>query len=468
MPARTQSKTSRPAGGRGRKKAPASIDPLPAITLDAAGIDVGSTEHVVAVPPDRDPTPVRTFGTFTGDLVRIADWLASCGVRSVAMEATGVYWIPVFELLEERGFEVKLVNARHVKNVSGRKSDVLDAEWLRQLESFGLLAGAFRPADQICVLRSYLRQRAMLVQCASSHILHMQKALQQMNVLLHTVVTNITGTTGLAIIRAILAGEQDPQKLAALRDPRCKNDAETIARSLEGTLRQEHLFALRQALELYEVYVDKIAACDDAIDAVLRQAAEATPEPAAPLPPSTKKYASKTSALSFDVRSQVYRMTGVDLTQIDGISEATALVVVSEIGTDVSKFPTEKHFASWLGLCPGTRISGGKVLSSRTKPSANRVATALRLAAHSLHRSQSALGAFLRRKKAQLGAPKAITATAHKLARLIYRMLKYGTAYVDTGQAAYEQQFKERTLKSLTKKAKALGFELVAVQAPAS
>src|ERR671933_963604 len=387
-----------------RPKAPpvtAASPSLPAslqhLNLNAAGIDIGATAHFVAVPPDRDPQPVRQFATFTADLHRLADWLAACGVDTVVMESTGVYWIPLFEILDARGFHVLLVNARHVKNVSGRKSDVLDCQWLQQLHTYGLLQGAFRPADEIVVLRSYLRQRTMLVQGAATHIQHMQKALQQMNLVLHQVVADITGVTGMTIIRAILAGERDPQVLAQQRDYRCKHSVAEIAQSLAANYRAEHLFALQQAVTLYESYQVQIVACDQQIEQYLATFTPVTLEP----PPTPAKPRQRTgNPFHIDAHTQLYRLTGVDLTRIDGIDVATALTLVSEIGTDMGRWPTVKHFSSWLGLCPGTKKSGGKVLSSKTPPSANRAAAALRLAATSLYRSRSALGAYLRRMSA--------------------------------------------------------------------
>ncbi len=352
-----------------------------------------------------------------------------------------------------------LVDARKVKNVSGRKSDVLDCQWLQQLHTYGLLQGAFRPVDQIVVLRSYLRQRAMLIRAASAHIQHMQKALQQMNVLLHHVVADITGMTGMAIIRAILAGERDPHVLAACRNARCKQSAEVIAKSLVGTYREEHLFALPQAVTLYDTYQLQILACDQRIEQYVASRGKATDD----LPPPTGK-PQKTpthNQLRFDARTYLFQLTGVDLTRIDGIDAVTALTVLGEIGTDMSRWKSVKHFTSWLGLCPGTKISGGRVLGTKSKPTANRAAAALRLAATSLYRSRSALGAYLRRMTARLGKPQAVTATAHKLARLVYSMLTHGTEYVDAGQDYYEQQHKERVVRNLTRRAKELGFLLV-------
>jgi len=417
----------------------------------AAGIDVGSKSHFVAVPEGVDPEPVREFSTFTDDLERLADWIISCGVTTVAMESTGIYWIPVFEILESRGLEVKLVNARHVKNVPGRKSDVLDCQWLQQLHTYGLLRGAFRPADQVVALRAYVRQRATLVKVSGSHIQHMQKAMSQMNLQLHNVVTDITGVTGMRIIKSIVAGERDPHKLAAFRDKRCKNDVQTIARSLRGNYRPEHLFSLQQAVELYDFYLSKIDECDRQILQQLRLFdGKDTEENSGGngKPPAT-------------VDEALMRMSGVDLTTIDGIETASALKIIAEVGIDMSRWKSDKHFASWMALSPGAKISGGKVLSSATKKIANRAAQAFRLAAYGLARSKSALGAYFRRQKARLGAPKAITATAHKLARLVYAMLKNGTSYVDVGQDYYEERYQARVIQNLKRKAKHLGFELI-------
>ena len=441
-----------------RRKNSAKPEGLSQLNLNAAGIDVGATSHYVAVPADRAEQPVQEFEAFTTDLYRLADWLAECGVETVVMESTGVYWIPLFGVLEERGFQVMLVDPRRIKNVPGRKTDVLDCQWLQQLHTYGLLSGAFRPEGEVRRLRSYLRQRAMLVEYASQHIQHMQKALTQMNVKLQHVIRDITGKTGMDIMEAIAAGERDPRKLARLRDPRTKADEATIAKSLQGHWREEHIFELTQALELYRAYQGKIAECDREIEARLEQFEDRSDgEPPAP----NGKKRNQKNAPRFDVQSQLYRMTGVDLTRIDGVDGFTALKVISEIGADMTKWPSAKHFASWLGLSPNNRITGGRVMSSKTKPSANRAAAALRLAANALHRSDSALGAFLRRKKAQLGAPKAITATAHKLARLIYTMLRYGQEYVDAGAEYYERQYQQRALRAAKRRAAQLGYQLV-------
>lgn len=433
-----------------QKKATKFPKHLQHLNQHAAGIDVGSRSHFVAVPEGADAQPVREFSSFTDDLERLAEWLISCGVTTVAMESTGIYWIPVFEILEFRGLEVRLVNARHVKNVPGRKSDVLDCQWLQQLHTYGLLRGAFRPADQVCTLRAYVRQRATLVRSAASHIQRMQKALAQMNLQLHNVVTDITGVTGMGIIKAILAGERDPYALAAMRDKRCKNNEETIARSLHGNYRPEHLFSLQQAVELYEFYQQKIADCDQQILAQLGRFDSDSDDPGSN-PPRTMEEA-------------LQRMSGADLSSINGISTNTALKIIAEIGIDMSRWKTAKQFASWLGLCPGAKISGGKVLSSATKPVANRAAAALRMAALTLFNSKSALGAYLRRQRSRLGAPKAITATAHKLARLVYSMLKHGTEFVDAGQEQYEERYRSRVIQNLKRKAQEMGYKLVSIQ----
>ena len=431
---------------------------LSQLNLKAAGIDVGATSHYVAVPDDCEQ-PVREFEAFSADLYRLADWLAECGVETVAMESTGVYWIPLFGVLEERGFRVMLVDPRRIKNVPGRKTDVLDCQWLQRLHTYGLLSGAFRPDAEIRCLRSYLRQRAMLVQHASQHVQHMQKALTQMNVKLHHVISDITGKTGMGIMEAIVCGQRDSLKLAQLRDPRIKADEAAIAKSLQGHWREEHIFELTQALALYRVYQDKIAECDRETEAQLeRHEDHSNGEP--PTAQSGQNRI-KGNAPRFDVWTHLYRMTGIDLTRIDGVDAYTALKVVSEIGTDMTRWTSAKHFASWLGLSPNNRITGGKVMSSRTKASANRAAAALRLAANLLYRSNSALGAFLRRKKAHLGAPKAITATAHKLARLIYSMLRFGKEYVDVGAEYFENQYHQRVLRSAKRRAAQLGYELV-------
>jgi transposase len=437
---------------------------LEQLNINAAGIDIGAEFHYVAVPNGRDPEgqDVRHFATFTADLHQLADWLRQCKIDTVAMESTGIYWIPVFEILDSQGFDVRLVNPRNVKNAPGRKTDVLDCQWIQQLHTYGLLQSAFRPEDQICELRAYLRQRAMLVSYASHHIQHMQKALEQMNIKLNEVISDITGVTGMKIIRAIISGERNPVKLASMRNARCNNSETIIAKALEGNWRSEHIFVLQQAVELYDFYEKQIIACESEIQHHLESFDDRSN--GRPLEKPRRKSHGSSNQYHFDARCYLHRMTGVDVTRIEGIEAPTALTIISEIGIDMSPWPTEKHFTSWLGLCPGSKITGGKVLSSKTKPSANRAAHAFRLSAYSLQRSKSAIGAFLRRKKAQKGAPKAITATAHKIARIFYTMLKYGTEYVDLGQQYYEQRYQDRVIANLKRKAKQFGFELVNIK----
>jgi transposase len=427
---------------------------------NAAGIDIGSGSHFVAVRADADERPVREFLSFTEDLEALAHWLTQCGVDVVAMESTGVYWIPLYELLESRGFTVHLVNSRHVKNVSGRKSDVLDCQWLQQLMSYGLLSGAFRPQEEICVLRAVARQRDMLVQYQSKHIQHMQKALTQMNVQLDNVISDLVGATGQKIVRAIVAGERDALKLAQLRDVRIRASEADIVKSLQGNWRAEHLFALKQAVSLYDSYQTSIAECDAQLAQVLSRLAVHDDAPEAPKSGRGRR---PVKIEKFDLRKALYRACGVDLTRIEGIDVGTALTMIAEVGPDLSRFKTVKHFASWLGLCPGTKISGGKVLSAASKRTANRLAQALRMSAVSAGRSHSALGAYYRRLSARLGKAKAVRATAHKLARLIYTLMTKGEAYVDQGQDYYEQQHQQRVLKNLKKKALTMGFSLTPV-----
>ncbi len=451
-----------PQGRNKSRKKRKSLKGLPEhlrhININAAGIDVGSDRHFVAVPEGRDTESVLEFGTFTLDLEAIGDWLEKCGVTTVAMESTGVYWIPLFEVLERRGFEVKLVDARHVKNVCGRKTDILDCQWIQQLHTYGLLAGAYRPPDEICILRGYVRQKEMLIQASSMHIQHMQKALQQMNVLLHNVVSDITGQTGMAIMKAIIAGERDPDRLAENRNENCHNSKETIAKSLKGNFREEHLFALKQALELYEIYQCKIAECEEAIAAHLTKQPDVTDEE---LPPGGKQIRIRDFMRgNLDVRQKLFKLTGVDLFNVPGFGADTLLTMTSEAGVDMSPFKTGKHFASWMSICPGTKKSGGKILSKRTKKNANRAAQAFRLAAASLARSQTALGAFYRRIRARSGAIQAVTATAHKLARIYWAMLTTRKPYVEAGLHAYEERYKQRRIATLRKQAHALGFQL--------
>lgn len=432
------------------------------IHTHAAGIDIGATFHIVAVPADQDPQPVRSFRSFTGDLHRLAAWLQSAGITTVAMESTGIYWIPVFDILEAYGFEVLLVNAREVKHVPGRKTDVSDAQWLQQLHAYGLLRGSFRPRAQMAALRAYLRHRERLVEYAASHIQHMQKALMQMNLQLHHVVSDITGITGLRIIRAIVAGERDPAVLATYRDGRCKATEATIRDALTGHYRTEHIFALQHAVDLYDIYQRKIAECDGAIEQALR-ALNATRPPHKPLPSPRVRRTQRHDPV-FDVRAALFTLVGVDLTQIDGLGPHTVLKLIAECGDDLRQWPTAKHFTSWLTLAPANKVSGGKVLSSKTRRSANRAACVLRLAALNVGKTQTALGAFYRRLAARLGKAKAVTATARKLATLFYHAVRHGLAYVDPGAEAYDARYRHRVVHHLRRRANALGFKLVDAQ----
>lgn len=440
-----------------------SLDALAVVHPNAAGIDVGSREIWVAVPPDRAGETPRCFATFTPDLHRLADWLIACGVDTVAMESTGVYWIPLFEILEDRGIKVFLVNARHVKHVPGRKSDVQDCTWLQQLHSLGLLSASFRPDAEMCALRTLLRHRAQLIQHRSPHILQMQKALQQMNLQLHHVLSDITGVTGQQILRAIVAGERGPHVLAAFRQPGCKADQATIVKALTGNWAQEHLFVLKQALELFDFFTTQLAACDAQVElqfSTIKPRWDA-PTDLPPLPPIKPNSRSKNKPAE-STRQELFRITGIDLVAVDGLNDNLAQTILSEIGTDMSRFPSVKQFASWLGLAPHNDISGGKVLRSRTLKTGNRAGQAFRQAAASLTRSNSAFGAFYRRKRAVLGPPQAMVATAHRLARTVYFMLKHKVAYQDLGAERYEAQHQQRELASLKRRAAKLGFDLTA------
>lgn len=455
----SHSSTRKPNSGGRIIKVNVNTD-LQLLNEHAAGIDIGAQRHYVAVGPTADAHPVREFTVFTKDLYAIANWLASCGVKTVAMESTGVYWVPLYEVLDQRGFQVKLVDARKVKNVSGRKSDVLDCQWLQQLESYGLLTPAYRPADEIVVLRGYMRQRAMLVKSAAAHIQHMQKALQQMNLRLDNVVSDITGQTGMRILKAILQGERDVQKLASLRDRNCKATAEVIAQSLVGNYRQEHLFALKQAVELFEIYQEKIGECEGEMERYL-QSLKGKREDEAP----AVRGGQKRQRMNFNVRNYSWRLLGVDLFRVQGLNSQTVLQIISEVGVDLSGFASEKQFASWLSVSPNRRVSGGKVLSSRTQASRNRAAQAFRQAAVSVARSESELGAYYRRMQARKGPGAAITATAHKLARLYYSLVKNGEEYDEGRARADHARQRERMVTNLRKRAKGLGYELVAVAA---
>ena len=428
------------------------------INPHTAGIDLGSREHWVCVPPEATQSNIRCFGCTTPELLALSDWLADCSVTSVAMESTGVEWIPLFQILSERKFQVFLVNAKSVKSVPGRKSDVIDCQWLQQLHSYGLLAPSFVPEGDIAVLRSYLRQRENLIQNSTSHVQRMPHALTQMNLQLHKVISDITGISGLNILRAIINGERNPKVLAKLADRRIKSSPEEIANSLTGNYRAEMVFILHQELSLYQFYQQQISLLDRQIEECLSKFESQTEEP---MPNSKKKKRRRRSEPGFDLKSHLYRITGVDFTTIDGLDVLTVQTIISEVGLDTSKFKSAKHFSSWLGLCPGCRITGGRVKSSQTRQVVNRAATAFRLAAQAVSRSKTALGAFYRRIRSRLGAPKAITATAHKIARLFYTLWTKKEFYLDLGAEYYETRYKERVIKNLKQRAKSLGLEVV-------
>ena len=452
-----------------KQKSPLEATPLEVLqqlNLNAAGVDIGAEENYVCVPADRDEQPVRVFPTFTVDLHALADWLAACRIETVAMESTGVYWIPLYEILEARGFNVHLVNARQLKNVPGRKTDIMDCQWIQQLHTYGLLRASFRPVEEICALRALARHRDNLIRYQSAHIQHMQKAMQLMNVKLTQVVSDITGVTGLSILRAIVAGERDPHALARLRNPQCAHSESEIAKALHGNYKPEHLFVLKQALAQYDFYQQQIHECDVEMEAMYAALPPTDPDERTSPPPKPKRNKRRKNQPSFDLTTSLYRMAGVDLATIDGIDALTAQAILTEVGVDMSPWPTVKHFTSWLGVAPHNDKSGGKILRSRTKKTQNRANTALRLAAQSLSRSETALGAFYRRMRAKHGPEKANTATAHKLARIVYHMLKYRATYVDPGQAQYEQQYRDRTIRNLKRRAASLGLQLVAVSAP--
>jgi transposase len=468
-----QKKVARPkapaSAGRAAKDKPAVLCVL---NPRAAGIDVHSNMHMVCVPAEHAvlhgaesadglPANVRRFGANSCDLQAIADWLAACGVTTVAMESTGVYWIPLFELLEERGFEVYLVEPGQLAHCGARpKTDVLDVQWIQRLHTYGLLRPSFRPPEWILALRGYHRQRQMQVRFAAIHVQHMQKALEQMNVKLSEVLADITGLTGRRIIEAILRGERDPLKLAALRDIQCHNDMATIAKALEGTWRPEHLFALQQSYQLYQFHHRQMTECDQRIDAELAKLPNRAGDK--PFTPKPRKGGRKPNNLTFEAGAPLFKALGVDLTEIEGIDVATALVILAEIGVDVSRFPTEKHFASWLGVCPRQYESNKSKKKRGPRKGKNRIGVALRMAAQGLVKTKSPLAMFYKRIKSRIGGKGAITATAHKLACLVYRMLKYGKEYVKQSMEEYERKIREQVERSLRRKAAALGFELVA------
>lgn len=440
------------------------VERLDYINTNAAGIDIGSKSHFVAIPEGRDDQTVREFQTFTNSLIELITWLKKNGITTVAMESTGVYWIPVYDMLEQHGFEVLLVNARHIKNVPGRKTDVIDCQWIQQLHSYGLLRGSFRPKEKMLQMRTLIRHRTTLIEYAASHIQHIQKALSLMNVQLNNVIRDLTGMTGMKIIRAIVEGERDPAVLAQYRDKRCKSTEEEIRESLIGNYQEDYMFCLRQALNLYDYYSLKIAECDQVIEKMMAEMDTFLDEEGQePEKKAIGKIICKKHAFAFDMHQELIRITGVDLTQIPSLNVQTVSKVISEIGVDMSKWKTSKQFAAWLGLCPGNKVSGGKRLSGKTAPCANKAAAALRMAANSLRLSDTALGGFFRRLSSRLGKAKAITAAAHKLAVILYNMLKTGSEYMESGARYYEEQYRDRCIRSLEKRAQQFGYVLTPV-----
>jgi transposase len=438
---------------------------MPVINPNAAGLDIGSEEIWACVPANRAEQPVRKFGTYTPDLHALADWLQSCGIETVAMESTGVYWIPIYEILEARGVEVYLVNARHLKHVPGRKSDWQDCQWIQRLHSLGLLNGSFRPEGEMCALRAYRRHRATLIEHRAAHIQHMQKALHEMNVQLTQALSDITGVTGLAMIRAIVAGERDPLVLAQLRDPHCAKPEAELVKALTGNYRAEHVFALKQALALYDAYTEQIRECDQEIERQYTALKPIHDDDLPPLDTSDKKNTHSKNGPPYDARTLLYHLLGVDLVAINGLNASTVEDIISEIGTNIDCWPTDKHFCSWLGLAPHNDISGGKVLRSHVLKTHNRAGQAFRIAAQAVGRTQTALGAYFRRMRAKHGPQKAIIATAHKLARIFYFMLKHRTPFHDIGADQYNQRQREREIARLQKRAAKLGFTLTQLSA---
>ncbi len=431
--------------------------PLTTINPDAAGIDVGSEEIYVCVPEDRDSQFVQRFPAFTCDLFALADWLTKCRIKTVVMESTGIYWIPLYEILEEKGFEVHLVNPKNLKRQ--KKTDVLDCQWLQQMHSYGLLTSSFRPPEQICSLRGLVRHRENLIRYRAAHVQHIQKALHQMNLQLDNVLGDITGVTGMQILRAIVAGHTDPALLARFRDHRCKNTEETIRKSLEGNYRPEHVFELRQSLELFDFYSTQIDTCHSEIQKSYQRIAD-TRHIDKPVPPFNKPMREKNQP-AYDLHGYLFRCCGVDLTRVSGLSTITVQSIFSEVGYDLTRFPTVRHFTSWLTLCPNNRISGRKILQSKTQKTKNRAGQAFRIAATSLARTAGPLGSYYRRMRAIHGPGKANVATAHKLARIFYFMITRQVEYNETLQQSYDQKYRERLIKHLNKRAQHLGFTLV-------
>jgi transposase len=457
----SMSKLSKPNGGLEEARPFVGMSQVHA---HAAGVDIGAHENMVCVQAGDTTQLVRSFGSYTVDLQAIGRWLEEHGVKTVAMESTGVYWIPLFEELERRGFQCHLISSRSLRRVPGRKSDVVDCQWIQTLHSYGLLEHSFRPEADLVALRTLLRHRAQLIQHRAPHILHMQKALLQMNIQLSQALSDVSGTTGQAMIRAIVAGERDPHKLAALRNYRCKKDEAEIAKALTGTWHAEHLFILRQSLELYDFYTKQMEACDAEIERMYSLVRPDWEQTDFNEPPEGKRNShSKNAPKDVQVRKHLKRICGVDLIAVQGVNASLAQTIVLEVGTDMSKFPNEKHFCSWLGLAPKNEISGGKVLKNKTLQTKNRAGQAFRMAAGSVMRADCAFGAFYRRQKARLGPAQAAVATAHLIARIVYRMLKYKVEYEPLSVAEYEQHYREQQLKYLKKKAAKFGFQLAPV-----
>ena len=430
------------------------------INPNAAGIDIGAREHFVCVPSNRDKESVRGFGTKTPDLEELAQWLKDCRIETVAMEATGIYWIASFQLLEKKGFKVLLVNPRQIKNVTGRKSDVMECQWIQKLHTFGLLGGSFRPADPYCVARTYMRLRDDLTAGATTQIQLMQKALHQMNVQLSHVLSDITGTSGMTMIEAIIAGQRNPLALAELASQRVRSAKDEIAKALVGDWREEHLFCLGQAHQMYLKYQGDIALCEEKLAAELEKLPNKVDPNVKPMPAKVDPK----KKINEKLRLGLYCKFGVDVTAIEGIGATAALTFLTEVGADLSAFASEKHFCSWLGVCPDNRISGGRILSSRTRRVVNRLADVLRMSATTLKSSRTALGAYFRRMVAKLGPAEGITAVAHKLARLLYSLIKYGHDYVRTGMAEYEKKNADRKMRALRKMAESLGVQILEPQ----
>lgn len=447
------------------RQAPAQS--MPMLEPNAAGIDVGAREMYVAIPPDRDTERVRVFPTFTSDLEALADWLVEQGITTAAMESTGVYWIPLYQILEDHGIRVCLVNARHMKNVPGRRTDWHECQWLQYLHAVGLLRAAFRPDSEVVAIRSVMRHRKRLVEAAGIHIRHVHKALTQMNLQIHHIINDITGVTGTAIIESILAGKRDAGELAKLRRPEIRADEETIRKSLEGDWRREHLFALRQSWELYGTYVSSIKACDQEICEMLGEREPKVDPAKKPLPSETKRRTKRkhqrTGDFRFDVRTEAYKQFGVDVTQIPGL-EGIALVLYSEVGNDMSRWSSASQFASWTALCPDNDKSGGRVLWTGVRQVKNRAGQLFRQAANSLHHSQTQMGEYLRRMKAKLGAEAGITAAAHKIARIFYAVVKNQVEYDETTWHQQDLARQRRFEAKIRRQARGLGFELVAIQ----